>query len=243
MPEARPWSLWPTLGFSALVIGALLSVSTVIALVALVIVMVQTPNVELQEITQVAKRLESNGLLLAISTLVADTIGIGLIYWFIRLRPSITFSEYLGLRRISLKTFMLWHLILFVFLVLSELLMKTFHQSDQFMVRAFSSTAHFVPLFLAVVVVGPLFEELLFRGFMIPGIALSQLGPVGAVLITSGIWAVIHLQYNFFFMGIIFGFGLLLGYAQLQTRSIYVPIAMHSFNNLIAFMGAAWMAK
>lgn len=239
MPKAEPWPLWPTLGFSALVIGALLGVSTLIALVALVITMVQTPSSELQEITQVAKGLETNGLLLAISTLVADTIGIGLIYLFIRLRPVITFSEYLGLRGISVKTFMLWHLLLLGFLLLSELVMKTLHQSDQFMVSAFSSTTHLVPLFLAVVVVGPLFEELLFRGFMMPGIARSQLGPIGAILISSAIWAVIHLQYNAFFMGIIFGFGLLLGYAHLKTRSIYVPIAMHSFNNLIAFVGAA----
>ncbi|PZD72342.1 hypothetical protein C1752_03929 [Acaryochloris thomasi RCC1774] len=237
--KPQPWPLWPTLGFSTLIIGTLLGASTAIALVAIFIVMAQTPGAEVQDFTQIAKSLETNGLLLAISTLVADTIGIGLIYFFVRLRRSITVPQYLGLRGISVKTFVLWHIAFLGFLVLSELSMKLFHQSDQFMVEAFTSAHHLVPLFIAVVLVGPLFEELLFRGFMIPGIARSSLGPTGAVLISSGIWAVIHLQYNLFFMGILFGFGLLLGIAQLKTRSLYLPLAMHSLNNLIAFVGAA----
>ncbi|MGF1604527.1 MAG: hypothetical protein ACFCU8_21460 [Thermosynechococcaceae cyanobacterium] len=32
---------------------------------------------------------------------------------------------------------------------------------------------------------------------------------------------------------------LLLGAAQLKTRSIYVPLAMHCLNNLLAFVGTA----
>jgi uncharacterized protein len=236
---SRPWPLWPTLGFSALIIATLLGVSTAIALLAIAMLMAQTPALETQALAQVAKGLETNGLLLAVSTLAADTIGMGLIYLFVRLRRSITVPEYLGLRSISVKTFVLWHIVLLGFLGFSELLTKLFHQSDQFLVRAFTSTHHWVPLFIAVVIVGPLFEELFFRGFMIPGIAQSKLGPTGAILISSGIWAVIHLQYSLFFMGVIFVFGLLLGYAQLKTRSIYVPLAMHSFNNLIAFVGAA----
>lgn len=237
--KPQPWPLWPTLGFSGLIVGTLLGVSTVIALVAIFVVMAQTPDAGIQDLTQIAKGLETNGLLLAISTLVADTIGMGLIYVFVRLRRSLSVSQYLGLRGISVKTFVLWHIAFLCFLGLSELSMRVFHQSDQFMVKAFTSAHHLVPLFIAVVIVGPLFEELFFRGFMMPGIVRSQLGPTGAILISSGIWAVIHLQYNLFFMGIIFGFGLLLGTAQLKTRSLYVPLAMHSLNNLIAFVGAA----
>lgn len=237
--KPQPWGLWPTLGFSALIVGAILGVSTAVAVIAIIIMLAQAPGVDSQTLSQTAAALETDGFLLSISTLIADGIGMALIFLFVRLRRSITVKDYLGLRGVSIKTFLVWHFLLLLFLGLSELCMKLFNQSDQFMVKAFTSTAHPVLLFIAVVVVAPIFEELFFRGFMIPGIARSRLGRTGALLITSGIWAVIHLQYNWFFMGIIFVFGLLLGIAHLKTRSLYIPIAMHGINNLIAFVGTA----
>ncbi|MGB7413906.1 MAG: CPBP family intramembrane glutamic endopeptidase [Thermosynechococcaceae cyanobacterium] len=238
-PQPQPWPLWPTLGLSALIIGSLLGVSIAIALVAVVIVMVQNPGFTADEIQQMAESLSTNGLLLAISTLIADAIGIGLIYLFVRWRRSITAPEYLGFRRVSVKMFILWQAFWLLFLGLSEVFAKLFHQSDSFMAETLSTSRSPILLFIAVVIMAPLFEELFFRGFMIPGIAKSRLGPAGAVVITSGVWAAIHLQYNLFFMGVIFTFGLLLGVAHLKTRSIYVPLAMHGLNNLIAFAATA----
>jgi uncharacterized protein len=238
-PPSQPWPLWPTLGFSALIIGSLLGVSLAIALAAMVMIFAQNPGFTADEQMQAIAALSTNGLLLSISTLVADAIGIGLIYLFIRWRPSITAQEYLGFRRTSVRTFILWQVLWLVFLGLSEGLTKLLNQSDSFMVDTLSSSRSPILLFIAVVIMAPLCEELLFRGFMIPGIAQSRLGSMGAIVISSGIWALIHFQYSLFFVGVIFVFGLLLGVAQIKTRSIYVPLAMHSLNNLLAFVGAA----
>jgi len=41
-----------------------------------------------------------------------------------------------------------------------------------------------------------LFEELFFRGFLFRGLSSSFMGPVGAVLVTSALWALIHTQYD-----------------------------------------------
>ncbi|MGF1601955.1 MAG: hypothetical protein ACFCU8_08020 [Thermosynechococcaceae cyanobacterium] len=42
-------------------------------------------------------------MLLSVTTLIADAIGIGLICLFIRWRRSITAQEYLGFRGVSVK--------------------------------------------------------------------------------------------------------------------------------------------
>ena len=51
-------------------------------------------------------------------------------------------------------------------------------------------------LILAVVVAAPVREEVLFRGFLFKGIAASRWGPIAAILISSTIWALIHVQYD-----------------------------------------------
>jgi membrane protease YdiL (CAAX protease family) len=107
------------------------------------------------------------------------------------------------------------------------------------MTKAYA-TAGSMPLFwLAIVVAAPFLEELFFRGFMIEGLRLSWLGPVGAVLITSGLWAMIHIQYGPFEIVGIFVNGLLLGAAMLKTRSLWVPFSMHALVNLIATVEVA----
>ncbi|MGF1601956.1 MAG: hypothetical protein ACFCU8_08025 [Thermosynechococcaceae cyanobacterium] len=53
----QPWPLWPTLGFSALIIGTLFGVSIAIAIVVLVIVLAQNPGATAAEIQQTAESL------------------------------------------------------------------------------------------------------------------------------------------------------------------------------------------
>jgi membrane protease YdiL (CAAX protease family) len=77
-------------------------------------------------------------------------------------------------------------------------------------------------------------EEPLFRGFMMRGIWHSRLGAVGAIVIASACWSLLHLQYDCYSIIQIFLAGLLLGAARLKTQSLYPPLAMHSLMNLLA---------
>lgn len=55
-------------------------------------------------------------------------------------------------------------------------------------------TAGFLPLLIfVVVVIAPLTEEVVFRGFMYRGLA-DRWGAAPAVLITAGLWALAHTQ-------------------------------------------------
>jgi membrane protease YdiL (CAAX protease family) len=95
---------------------------------------------------------------------------------------------------------------------------------------------------IALVVATPIFEELLFRGFVFAGIQASPLGRVGAVLITALLWTWIHQQLDPLEFAIIFLIGVMLGIARLRTQALLVPIAMHMLYNLISAGEIAWLA-
>ena len=113
----------------------------------------------------------------------------------------------------------------------------------EFMTQAYE-TADILPLFwIALIGASPLLEELFFRGFLFEGIRYSRLGPLGAVILTSIIWATMHIQYGAYEIISIWLLGLLLGFAKLKTQSIYTTIGMHSLANLWATIEVAVYLK
>ncbi len=96
-------------------------------------------------------------------------------------------------------------------------------------------TSHVVALsWFAMIFAGPIFEEVLFRGFMFRGIEASALGNGGAILITAFTWAAMHTQYDAYGLATIFVLGILLGLARAVTGSLYLTTAMHAVTNVIA---------
>lgn len=86
--------------------------------------------------------------------------------------------------------------------------------------------------FLSVVIAAPIFEELIMRGIILDGF-LKRYNPQKAILYSSIIFGLIHLnpwQFIDAFIG-----GLYIGWIYYRTRSIIPCIAIHVFNNLIAF--------
>ena len=86
---------------------------------------------------------------------------------------------------------------------------------------------------LAVGILGPIVEELLFRGFLLHRLRV-RMDARRAVAITAALWAVIHLGYPPPIIILFFGSGLLLGAARVNCRSVIVPIIMHVIWNLYA---------
>lgn len=106
--------------------------------------------------------------------------------------------------------------------------------SMQFM-TGLSDTAN--PLWLlvwAVVVVIPIYEEWIFRGFIWSGFANSVLGVWGASVITSMAFAVVHLQYGVIEWLMIFVLAMLFSLARIKTGSLWLPICLHMLNNALA---------
>jgi membrane protease YdiL (CAAX protease family) len=87
--------------------------------------------------------------------------------------------------------------------------------------------------FIAVVIMAPLFEEVLFRGWMFNQIQRTlSVGP--AVVVSGVMFGVFHL--NIFQGTFATVLGIVLGLSLLWTNSIWVPITIHLVNN-----GLSWL--
>lgn len=108
----------------------------------------------------------------------------------------------------------------------------------QFMIDAYKSAQGpiaLVLLFLAIVVFAPVCEEIAFRGFLFRGLSFSRFGAPGAILLTSAMWALMHVQYDWFVIGQIFLLGIFLGWLRWATGSTVLTIVLHFVTNLAAF--------
>jgi len=92
---------------------------------------------------------------------------------------------------------------------------------------------------LAVVVAAPITEESLFRGFLFRGWAGSRLGVVGAIALTSIIWAAMHVQYDWLGVTEILGLGLLFGWLRYRSGSLLTTLLMHAVYGLAAIIQVA----
>ena len=90
--------------------------------------------------------------------------------------------------------------------------------------------------FISVVVVAPIIEEFLFRGFLYSQLRRSFLKDWGSVAVSSLVWTAIHFQYEVGILFFLFLFGLFLGYFRIKYNSLLIPVALHAINNLIAFI-------
>jgi membrane protease YdiL (CAAX protease family) len=88
---------------------------------------------------------------------------------------------------------------------------------------------------LAVGILGPIAEELLFRGILFSRLQHTRfINKWAIVVVLAAAWAAIHIDYNLQVIAVIFVFGLLLGSATIKSKSILVPIVMHIVWNLYA---------
>jgi len=236
--DVKPWGFWATLGFSAVIFALFSALQVLVATAFVSLAKTQHPELDLEVY---AKSLPSNGLCIAIMAIVSGLICIPLTLWFAKLRKNISVKNYIGFREPLTKEWVKWLLILGAFLFLSDgvtfLLQRPIVPS--FMIEAYK-TASFLPaLLFAIIIVAPIFEEIFFRGFLFEGIRYSRLGPIGAIGITSLIWAVIHLQYDIYGITTVFALGLLFGIARLKTDSIHLLMVMHSVTSLVATVETA----
>ena len=96
------------------------------------------------------------------------------------------------------------------------------------------STMGYIFLFLAVVIMAPIGEEMVFRGFLQKFLEQHWKDITRAVLVSSLLFAMIH--FNPFWTIQIYLLGVILGFLSWKTNSIIPSIILHSMNNGIAFI-------
>lgn len=91
-----------------------------------------------------------------------------------------------------------------------------------------------VTAFIMVCILAPILEELIFRGLILKGMLNTKVNPWIAILLTSFLFGLAHLNpWQFMGAGFI---GLILGFVYWRTKSLWLCIFLHFANNFIAFM-------
>ncbi len=108
--------------------------------------------------------------------------------------------------------------------------------ADQFPARITETAraAGWLPGFaVAVVVLAPMSEETLFRGFLFRGWLKSSRDAWPVIIVTAFIFAILHVQYNSLIMVQIFVLGILFGWMRWVSGSSILTALMHGLFNLL----------
>jgi len=106
--------------------------------------------------------------------------------------------------------------------------------------RPFQQLLHGDAFWLMLLVIGvgaPLSEELLFRGFLFPGLAQSRLGLVGAGILTSLLWTMLHFGYSIFGLLEVLSIGFYFAWLLVRTGSLWVTMFCHGVYNTVMAIG------
>ncbi|GAA3920707.1 type II CAAX endopeptidase family protein [Litoribacillus peritrichatus] len=93
---------------------------------------------------------------------------------------------------------------------------------------------------LSVCIIGPVLEEILFRGLILRSF-LYHYAPKNAILLSSLLFSFVHL--NWYQMPSAFFLGCFIGWLFYLTRSLWPCILAHVINNSLAFMSAYYWPK
>jgi len=196
LPPSRVWGPWATIAWATLIFVLMVVTQTVVLIVFMV--MAATGQESPDRIAQMARSLKNDGLFLSVATFSTALICSAAITGIVKLKRGSKLKHYLGLIRPNGSQLLRWAMVTMGFCVAFDLMSVLLKRPilPEFMTKAYASIGSPWILWLAVIVASPLFEELFFRGFIIKGLAESRLRWHGAVLISSGLWSLIHLQYN-----------------------------------------------
>jgi membrane protease YdiL (CAAX protease family) len=108
-----------------------------------------------------------------------------------------------------------------------------------------SSRGTIVFLGMLVVVLGPIAEELAFRGFLMP-LLIRTIGAVGGILVTGVIFGSIHgyeYEWSWQYMLLISLVGCVFGWTKYKTGSTLASALMHGTFNLTQFAALLWRSR
>ncbi|WP_114800433.1 CPBP family intramembrane glutamic endopeptidase [Moraxella canis] len=97
---------------------------------------------------------------------------------------------------------------------------------------------------LLVLICAPVYEELICRGLFwrlgedmfSPFFTHPQSIQIAISLLSSGIFAILHFQYNYIDLIIMVAISLALCYARIRTQSVFAPMLLHSVNNSLVLL-------
>jgi membrane protease YdiL (CAAX protease family) len=186
-------------------------------------------------------RLQSNGDVIAVAAWICTPACLLALFAIVALKRGASLVDSLALHAPSRSDLARWLIAVIVFALASDALTWVLGRPivPEFGETMYRTADNKATLWITLLFVAPLFEELFFRGFMISGLRGSRLGASGAVIVSALAWAAVHVQYDLYTIGTLAVLGLLLGAARIKTESTLTTLAMHATANAIATIEVA----
>jgi membrane protease YdiL (CAAX protease family) len=171
-----------------------------------------------------------------IAIILSTLIVLGLIYLTIKLLVKASPVQYLGFSRIS-REHLIWLfysvIVLLIGIVLREFVINTSDiriSADGLLEKAL--------VVLGLGLFGPIFEESLYRGFLLVRMddILKSKHRWITIITTALLFAVFHFQYNLIELIYVFGIGVFLALMRFKTGSLWFPVIFHVVGNLYAVL-------
>jgi hypothetical protein len=186
----------------------------------------------------------NNGPLVALVTLVGNPVQIALVFAIAFWRARGHAADYLGLTGFSLRDFLIGFAALAALIAaidgssyLAGIEVVPTFESETW--RTARASGWLWPLLAAVIVVGPLAEEFMFRGFLFRGWVRPDWRGIVAVLVITLIWSGMHIQYDLLGITEVFLTGLVLGWLRWRSGSTALTSLLHMLVNLGATVETA----
>jgi uncharacterized protein len=245
-PTRRPpriWKFWGTALWGLFIFGGMFLGQ--VAVVAWFVLQQEGP-IDLASLGDAVRVVVGRGLTISLSVIMGLPAVLAALWVAIRM-ARMPFTDYLALRLTRWTNFLIGAVALAVLVMGWDLLSRATGREVEpgFMGDVLKSARADGALWLLVIafcVAAPISEELFARGFLYRGWSESFLGPLGAIVLSSMVWTVLHLQYDWYFLGEVFSIGLLLGYLRYRTKSMWLTIFVHGLNNLAAVIQTILLA-
>jgi uncharacterized protein len=234
--ELRPWGFWGSLGWGLFAIATALFAIVICTGAWMLTHQLRIPS-------------SSDAAFGIVTGIVASVAPVIVLVIAVKSRR-FSLGGYFGLGAIPRRHLLLGIACLIALIVVFEAMGRLFgidtgSKSVAETYRAAKLAGMLPMLWLQVIMVAPVTEELLFRGFLHRGWAPSWLGASGTIVLTSALWAALHQQYNWPGILFIFLMGLILGWMRQRSGSTTLTIMLHALNNLFAITVAVqieWLA-
>jgi membrane protease YdiL (CAAX protease family) len=226
-----PWGPWATISWTLLCLAAMVAAQTVVAIAFVTVQIALNPREKIADIA-------TNGNMLMLAGTANAPPVVGLVVLLIVVRRN-RIRDYLALTWPAPRQ-VLWSSIgLILLLATSDLIAYLVgHPIVPPFVEEVYRKAWLPLLLFALLVAAPLGEEVLMRSFLYRGIADSRWGPGTAILLSSALWAIIHVQYGPYDIASIFLMGIFLGVVRRRTGSVPLTIMLHMIANAVATLEA-----
>lgn len=183
----------------------------------------------------------NDGTVISGSIIIGCMLLVAISFLIIRLRGGNS-RQYLALKPFSFSIGMKMLGLLIIFMIGSQALTYFLNETPLvFVDPLYQSVSSVWLLVFAMVIVAPLYEELVFRGILWSAISeqfatssSKHRGAIVASIVTSLIFAVIHVQYGVYEISTIVVLALIFCYARVKSGSLLLPMLLHIVNNGVA---------